>query len=275
MDDLIAPATINLTADARDADGSIAQVAFYQGDTLLGSVSQAPYTYDWKDVPVGSYTITAQATDNKGGVTISPPLSVTVLAQMKGVFYIQPDHLGTLRVVTDDKNKVIWKSDPLGEPFGTTAPDEDPDGDKIKFTLNLRFPGQYFDQEANTHYNYFRDYDPTIGRYIQSDPIGLEGGLNLYGYVLGNPISRIDPKGLAWNDPGNASVYPSGYNCACVNNCMKEPAPLPVTTTCGLITARIPFPIDQAVNGLICEPISQHNYCEKKCEKECNQCQKR
>jgi RHS repeat-associated protein len=77
------------------------------------------------------------------------------------------------------------------------APDEDPDGDATPFTLNLRFPGQYFDQETNSHYNFYRDhYFPSLGRYGQSDPIGLLGGINTYGYVNGNPLLWGDPEGL-------------------------------------------------------------------------------
>ena len=68
--------------------------------------------------------------------------------------------------------------------------------DGLQATNHLRFPGQYLDQETGVHQNWFRDYQPTFGRYLTSDPIGLRGGLNTYGYVLSNPVSFSDPFGL-------------------------------------------------------------------------------
>ena len=71
-------------------------------------------------------------------------------------------------------------------------PDEDPDGNAQLFEYHPRFPGQYFDKETNLYYN-FRYYEPETGRYISPDPIGLAGGINIYGYVEQNPLSLIDP----------------------------------------------------------------------------------
>ena len=89
---------------------------------------------------------------------------------------------------------------PIGDrwdssPFGDTVPDENPQAIGT-FVFNLRFPGQYYDAESGLHYNYMRDYDPATGRYVESDPIGLKGGINTYTYVLGNPLGNVDPTGL-------------------------------------------------------------------------------
>ncbi len=112
-----------------------------------------------------------------------------------GVHYLHTDHLGTPRAVTDQTGRLVWTW--IADPFGTTAANDDPDGDGATFTLNLRFPGQYFDTETGLHYNYFRYYDPATGRYVTSDPIGLAGGLNTYGYVGGDPVGGVDFLGLA------------------------------------------------------------------------------
>ncbi|SFZ74148.1 RHS repeat domain-containing protein [Chitinimonas taiwanensis] len=92
--------------------------------------------------------------------------------------YIHTDHLGTPRLVSDALKHPVWAWQ--GEPFGATPANEDPEDSGAAYTFNLRFPGQYFDKETGHHYNYFRDYDPTMGRYVQSDPIGLAGGINTF-----------------------------------------------------------------------------------------------
>ena len=110
------------------------------------------------------------------------------------VYFIHTDHLDAPRVVMDMNGVVRWQW--IAEPFGTTAPEVDPSG-LGAFTFNLRFPGQYADQESGLFHNHFRNYDSTKGGYTQSDPIGLAAGINTYAYVHANPVSLIDPRGLA------------------------------------------------------------------------------
>jgi RHS repeat-associated protein len=105
----------------------------------------------------------------------SPTVAITVTGSGPTVLYLHGDHLGTPRVATNEANVVVWRNLPTGDPFGMALPEEEPDGDGRATVINLRFPGQYFDRETQLHYNYFRDYDPGTGRYVQSDPIGLKG----------------------------------------------------------------------------------------------------
>jgi RHS repeat-associated protein len=104
-----------------------------------------------------------------------------------------PRHLNTPRLIADSTGTTVWRWD-QGEPFGNDVPNNNPSGAGA-FDFPLRFPGQYFDRETNLHYNMARDYASEIGRYIQSDPIGLIGGINTYLYVDGNPLSKTDPTG--------------------------------------------------------------------------------
>ena len=110
------------------------------------------------------------------------------------IFYIEVDHLNTPRRVADATGTPVWRWDQQ-EPFGVTVPDENPSS-LGAFEFPLRYPGQYADKETNLFYNYFRDYDSVLGRYVQSDPIGLRGGINTYAYVESKPLLLIDPLGL-------------------------------------------------------------------------------
>ncbi|MFC4160901.1 RHS repeat-associated core domain-containing protein [Chitinimonas lacunae] len=112
------------------------------------------------------------------------------------VYYVHPDHLGSPRAVSEpSSNKTLWRWE--SDAFGQGAANEDVDGDKRKFVYHLRFPGQYFDSESGLNYNYFRNYDSQTGRYLESDPIGLNGGWNTYAYALNNSPLHSDPKGLS------------------------------------------------------------------------------
>jgi RHS repeat-associated protein len=92
-------------------------------------------------------------------------------------------------MMTDDQGMIVWEAG--YKPFGEVSINS-----KSEVVNNFRFPGQYYDEETGLHYNYHRYYDPKTGRYLRPDPIRLEGGVNLYTYVLNNPINIIDPEGL-------------------------------------------------------------------------------
>ena len=99
--------------------------------------------------------------------------------------HLHTDHLGTPMLATDKDGKSSWKA--VTEAFGAagTLPES-------SITMNLRFPGQYWDEESQTHYNFNRDYTPHLGRYLQSDPIGLMGGSNFFDYSKKNSLMNFD-----------------------------------------------------------------------------------
>lgn len=128
---------------------------------------------------------------------------------MQSLMYLQTDHMGTPRAVIDpSRNRAIWTWDAKNEIFGNSPPNQDPDLDGTAFAFDMRHPGQRFDSTNGMVYNYFRDYDPGTGRYLQSDPIGLQGGINTYVYAFNAPASEYDPYGLAPPGRTAATVRP-------------------------------------------------------------------
>jgi RHS repeat-associated protein len=105
------------------------------------------------------------------------------------IYYYLNSKLGRPQLMTDDQGVVVWEG--IYKPFGEA--DVHP---KSSVTNNLRFPGQYYDQETGLHYNYHRYYDPRTGRYVTPDPIGIVSGLNLFAYADSNVVNSIDFYGL-------------------------------------------------------------------------------
>jgi len=103
-------------------------------------------------------------------------------------YFYQNDHLGTPQKLTGINGAVVWAA--KYSSFGKASVDG-----SSTITNNLSFPGQYYDEETGLHYNYRRFYDPSTGRYLRVDPIGLNGGINLFIYVSNDPINLLDPLG--------------------------------------------------------------------------------
>jgi RHS repeat-associated protein/uncharacterized repeat protein (TIGR02543 family) len=163
--------------------------------TVNGNTTQ--YVYDEQGHLAGEYDASGHLFQEilwLGDLPVAVLKPATGQAVTSDIYYIHADHLGTPRKITrPGDNKVMWTWE--SEAFGASLPEQKPSG-LGNFVFNLRFPGQYYDQETGLFYNGFRNYDPTTGRYSESDPIGLAGGINTYGYVGGNPVNAIDPLGL-------------------------------------------------------------------------------
>ncbi|MGX9778414.1 RHS repeat-associated core domain-containing protein [Stenotrophomonas maltophilia group sp. LNF336] len=173
----------------------------HRGERVLRSPSggAAQITlYDEAGQWLGNYSATGQAQQQAIWLDNYPVALINVPGTgVPELTYVQPDHLGTPRVVIDPvRNVAIWEWSNKSEVFGNQIPSADPDGDGVAFELALRFPGQQATDASGLFYNYQREYEPMVGRYSQSDPIGLVGGISTYSYVSGNPASALDRLGL-------------------------------------------------------------------------------
>ena len=168
------------------------------------------YLYDEEGSLLGEYGMGGAQSAGQSQYIYLPTSQgpIPMAAEIDNRLYaIHTDHLGTPRRLTQADGQAAWQW--AYTPYG----DEAPTLGAKRFTnettnpttgatnippvrFNLRYPGQYFDEESGLHYNYFRSYDPRSGRYTQSDPIGLDGGWNRFAYVNGNPLSFTDPLGL-------------------------------------------------------------------------------
>ncbi|OJY97062.1 MAG: hypothetical protein BGP25_12190 [Lysobacterales bacterium 63-13] len=155
-------------------------------------LQETNYLYDEAGHQVGKYVgMDAMSLGEEIIYLDDLPVAIT----FNGVLsYLETDHLGTPRVAANPStNAQQWKWDFFGDAFGDNAATIAPSGG---VDVRLRYPGQYFDAESGLHYNYFRDYEPGTGRYVESDPIGLGGGNSTYAYTRSAPLGRTDHLGL-------------------------------------------------------------------------------
>ena len=170
---------------------STERYAYDERNDLIGEYGSTNRDYIWLDgIPVA-------VIDN----TINGSFTTSV------VNYVHADGLGTPRAVTNSAGTVIWSWAYAGNPFGEQQPTS-----STGYVLNLRFAGQYYDAESGTVNNGYRTYCAACGRYMQSDPIGLAGGISTYATDLNNPLSYNDPLGLRSPTPGEIAMLSPIFN---------------------------------------------------------------
>lgn len=180
---------------------------------LVGGSEIVAYTYNGRaEVVAGSTALTTTRTvfDESGrwlSKRVSGSDSDQIAIWLDGMIigavrdselvYTQSDALGSVRaIVSAAGNEAIWRWDAKGEAFGTDLADEDADGDSSTYSWSGSFPGQMMEPTSRISQNRFRNYDSSVGRYLESDPIGLGAGPSTYAYANNNPLSFVDELGL-------------------------------------------------------------------------------
>lgn len=144
------------------------------------------YDYNEGSQVLGEYGATNRDYIWMGSI---PVANVDTSGAISTIAYVTTDQLGTPRAIANSSGTTEWQNPYQGNPWNEVAPTSS------GYTYNLRFPGQYFDAETGLSNNVNRDYDSSVGRYVQSDPIGLNGGLSTYASVNNSPLKYIDPEG--------------------------------------------------------------------------------
>ena len=182
------------------------------------------FAYDEAGHLIGEYDSTGAPVEETVWLGDIPVAVIKPATPGFTVYYVWSDHLGTPRQITDTANQSRWEW-AHNDPFANNLPNENPAG-LGTFTYNLRFPGQYYDAETAKHYNYFRDYDPAIGRYVESDPLGVWANPNTYAYVLSDALLNIDPLGLLHYNAGPPRTVPVGGDTLkalqCTESCLQS-----------------------------------------------------
>jgi len=181
------------------ANSSSTEVSIYnalgQRIRISGGVNGTVlYAYDEAGHLLGEYDSTGGLIEETVWLGDIPVATLRPNGATVSIYYVHSDQLNTPREVTrpsDNTPMWTWNSDA----FGTDAANPNPAGAGT-FAYNLRFPGQLFDGQAGLHDNWLRDYDPAVARYAQSDPIGIDAGINTFTYVGNNPLTWLDPTGL-------------------------------------------------------------------------------
>jgi RHS repeat-associated protein len=252
-----------------------------------GGTTTASYYYDpygrrlWKEVAgartyfhyndeglAGEYNGAGNELRTYGYQPGSPWSTNPLFIQAGGEYYwYQNDHLGTPQKMISANGTVVWSA--RYDSFGLATVGVE----TVK--NNLRFPGQYFDYETGLHYNWHRFYDPETGRYITADPIGLDGGINLYAYVENDPINWVDPWGLLRDGPLYDKLKPKPRLKPRI-----KPSITPWTIFWTILleaeeagpgSDQIPLPGDESINpdGTVDDSAGVDNSCDKKGKWKC------
>ena len=226
------------------ANGSLTETLVYNAlgqriETSGGASGTILYWYDEQGHLLGEYDGSGNLIEETVWLGDIPVATLQPSGSGVAIYYVHTDQLNTPRQVTrpaDNAQMWTWFSDP----FGTDAANSNPAGAGA-FTYHLRFPGQIFDGQVGLHYNYHRDYDPGTGRYVESDLIGLHGGINTYAYAANDPILLTDPFGLC----------PDGTHPATPDDIKKILAEANKIASKGLTHAQIQCNqfVDQSINN--------------------------